>query len=256
MPTILMQHERKSSLRVDSRRSAMPRARRSRKRLSFLSRDLANSDLNLYRYCHDNPVIFVDPSGLRSPAGKFEYVPGVLINDFNPSITKSEDYPGKPAAIVTQIFRFKKDPAPSPGMCPLCTKLGVVQIATQDYSVYEFGVIPITFHKTIYPDGGFPYHNLSINPSNTGPGVNDLNYRDQPGYSDVRDYFLYTFSQHTEMHLMCIEGVEKGAVYGGGTWDVVFTYDSAAGRYILVGNSTAKNDPSGTFKTVVDKYLQ
>ena len=81
----------------------------------FISKNPANTDVNLYRYCRDNPLNATDPSGLCSESGNYS-----IINSPNawyqsqglPFTSLSDPWPSAPSASAEKLPTLP--PAPPP----------------------------------------------------------------------------------------------------------------------------------------------
>ena len=235
----------------------------------FVNRDPIGYEggTSLYEYVGGNPLIRTDPNGLRAPASAFQYIPGA-VDWLGLNIDESDIKEGLGPLSSTVYGHFKSHPDQfkDNSGCSLCTELGVVQIATWDYIGHSsISTLPLSGHRDWFLDGGFPYKKITINPSaivvrdsNGTPYGDLLIYTDAPNIKDttlgLTTSFTESYSQHTEMHLMCTEGREKGAVYGGATWYHEFTYNHVPpfmGYIVHRPNPVRKNNPSQTFKDVV-----
>jgi hypothetical protein len=75
--------QRVGSLNGDSFKSELPI-----NRIAFMGRDPAVADENLYRYCGDNPTIYVDPSGLASTKPLFKEIDPNCPDTCGPDVTE------------------------------------------------------------------------------------------------------------------------------------------------------------------------
>jgi RHS repeat-associated protein len=216
--------------------------------------------INLYEYVGDNPTNATDPSGLRNPAKQFEYVPNA-VKWMYLKIGESDaaDNLGWYASTVQGGFQANPNQFKDDHGCPLCTSLGVVQIAKYGWSIEVgtlpfIGIIPISRSRDWFVDGGFPYKKKSIDPSRVdymsfGTAMGEqLVYTDSPNRATAR--FVRSYDQSTEMHLMCVEGKEKGAVYGGADWSHSFHGYGTAPRRL-----SRRNTPTQQFKDLVKPLL-
>ncbi len=132
-------------------------------------------------------------------------------------------------------------------------------------------------NNSLHPflDGGTPYLDHWIDPTksqfptNSNPAISGITqtlmFQDEPGYNTGDIWWtgqqIHLLVQTFETHLVCIKGVEKGAIYGGFQWGHSFSMkpDHYLGNTINNYNvnrwCTPMNSVSPVFRRVVSRAL-
>ena len=240
---------------------------------TFISRDPALADENLYRYCGNMPTDGTDPSGLREAAKPFEYVKGAMdlqISGPHDGAQESGDMlssditlTGK--SIVASFFDKKG--------CPLATEVGFIQITSSRIDISGGWWGPSVLYLDIWGnrgwhlDGKVPFGGHSIDPTKLVDKIGGIGEQvimtDVPGISTGQFWFgstVFHFSQTFETHLVCIKGAEKGATYGGVQWGHSFDLKpgfngTSINNYNVRRWATRTAAPSPEFKKIVGAAL-
>lgn len=253
----------------------------------FVARDpigLNGGDINYYRYVANQAPNQADPTGTRSPAARFEYVPNAV--EWPAGIL-----PPGPSAMpgpLSSSMQFFIEAVPKEfewvlgarGMRYTCWKIGFVQITKLRTDICRpFIALPIPYlfpgiHLTVSGthdwkvDGGIPYSGDWIDPRVVvipkGQRGDQLRFNDNPGglwptYWDGT--LIELLLQRFEVHLMCLSGPERGATYGGARWGHRFTWTPGFGGtevpdYTIHRWATKLDSgPSEEFKEIVRKKM-
>ena len=230
---------------------------------------------NLYGYLSEKPVDFVDPNGLV-PIGP--YIPGrITFRPNKPRVVESRGFADELASNLQFAVAANYQLFLDAQNCPLCTKMGIVQIhrwsaavhRVPEASVFMLGWWYYTeLHGRKWRlDGGVPYpESNTVDPSKQlGSFTHSdwIQFTDDPGIDPAGAFGSYfeTIMQEFELHVVCLEGSEKGATYGGFYWTHFFDKINGNGSRITPADYNVRrgisrmNNPSREFKAIVGEAL-
>ena len=240
----------------------------------------AAGDANLYRYVGNKTTTYTDPSGLYEdprpypvdgggPAtGDSSYIHGRV-----ELLALKKPKPSNKGKLTTDFsfsFRvlpkkFRTTPDVSAD-CKKCKKVGYVQIVKQKF---DRGLIPAPTENYDWKidagntwGNGIPYPEgtpLTADPT-LGAGSGDwgetMRFVDIPGIVEKtwRGRSL-ELVQDFEVHLVCLDGLEKGSTYGGFKGGQSFKWNKATNSYDTNRYHQQIFEPSSTFKSKLSQSL-
>jgi hypothetical protein len=160
--------------------------------------------------------------------------------------------------------------------CVLCNEVGFIQIAKLRADLTMGGLfsgVPVLaqdywMNRDWFVDGGIPYKGHSIDPSKTiGQLVtgHEVSMTDIPNvstfYLGVFGSYVHYYEQSSEVHLVCLEGLEKGATYGGVYWGHSFRikpgefFGDSIDKYNVRRWAIKTDRPSDEFRKLVGPRL-
>ena len=211
--------------------------------------------INLYCYVRNRTLINTDPRGLRT-AKPFEYVPGAV--EFRSGqkpywMHKNQEISGE----LSSSFQIQARPLTNMFPPCTCTLIGYVQIerAALDAFGWLGGFKSIANTRDWQVDVTIPYpHSGTTDPRKMWW----IDFNDYPGgiNSTGLGWTIRTVVQDFEVHVMCLAGQERKAVYGGFSWGHSFNLDTSDDWYRYSSYSQRINTPTKVFQDLVNRWYR